>query len=63
MVALARTGLWILPDPWTTPTPRRPPVLGRRIRRAAHRLHRLCNDGDRANQTALWCRRYAPGRL
>jgi len=33
-------GLWILPEPWKTQTPRFPPFLGRRAPRAAHRLHR-----------------------
>ena len=38
-VLIGPTGLWILPDLWKAPRARFPQVLGRRQRRAAHRLH------------------------
>ena len=39
-VLMGPTGLWILPDLWKAPRARFPQVLGRRQRRADHRLHK-----------------------
>jgi len=47
------TRLGTLPDRWTTPTERGPPVLGRRHARAAHRPHRPDNDHAPPNQNRL----------
>ena len=43
-------GLWILPDLRKTPTTRFPQVLGRRQRRAAHRLHRPGDENPLNNR-------------